>query len=585
MISEETPLLPRLKIQRSLWPRSWHAALLLCIIVLVCISLNGNSSPMQFDVIVIGGGPAGSVVASKLIELTNLSVLLIEAGEATQKSLGGTHFININSQSMPYTPFDVPFYWNHVAHMETFHWNVPNTFLAKALGGCGIHNAMLYVRALREDIETWNMKPTWTWETANDIYLATEAFDGPKGLDFHGYNGRVQTTRPELTEPLSQAFLDGCKQLGFPTSSDFNAPGERLGAGWYHFNIRNGVRDSAAATFLQPLLENRPPNFQLALNSMVEKINIDEATGRAVSVNVRLSTGKSTTIEANRAIVLTAGAVHTPKLLTLSGIASKDVLANLDIPVVADLPLVGNNLQDHPVIAMTFQATSPLNINLTAAWEQYIASKNGRLSTTGLAAGAFLTTPGGTSPELQLTFFPRLSEPQWSTEAPENQILITIALLAPEARNRVVVVSNQIDTPVIITPEIPQATNEHLTPLDAHKLVHGIRVVREIAATLALSQFAGAEIMPGLKVTSTDDLIEWIYATAYRNSHWVGTAKMGTSPSNGVVNQRLQVMNVSNLYVADASVIPIIPNGNVHSTVVMVASNAAKILADDLKDD
>ncbi|CAK4721589.1 unnamed protein product [Aphanomyces euteiches] len=164
---------------------------------------------MQFDVIVIGGGPAGSVVASKLIELTNLSVLLIEAGEATQKSLGGTHFININSQSMPYTPFDVPFYWNHVAHMETFHWNVPNTFLAKALGGCGIHNAMLYgneldftanalrlsvVRALPEDIETWNMKPTWTWETANDIYLATEAFDGPKGLDFHGYNGLVQTS-------------------------------------------------------------------------------------------------------------------------------------------------------------------------------------------------------------------------------------------------------------------------------------------------------------------------------------------------------------------------------------------------------
>ncbi|KAF0683083.1 Aste57867_24863 [Aphanomyces stellatus] len=598
MATESTPLLGQATARKEF--HRWTMFLMIALagsLLLASISMPlAKSSVQPFDVIVVGGGPAGSVLAARLVETTNLSVLLIEAGDASQRSIGGTHFITVGNQSTNRTPFDVPFYWGHVAHMEAFHWNVPNVFVAKALGGCGIHNAMLYgnillihtcqtgkVRALPGDIRSWNMAPTWTWGVAQDIYLTTETFDGPANLSHHGYNGRVRTTRPRTMESTSQAFLNGCVEIGLTYSADFNAPNGRLGAGWYDFNIRDGVRDSAAAAFLSPLLASTHPTFQLLLNTLVEKVNFD-SNGRAISVDIRQSHGQSSTVHASRAIVLAAGAIHTPKLLTLSGIGPKDVLQNLGIPVVANLPLVGSNLQDHPAIAMTFQAKEPVDINMTTAWTQYLVSNEGWLATPGIAAGAFLIPPGATTPQLQLTFFPRETEPQWSTVTPQNQVLVTIALLAPEARNRVEVTSNQIDTPVQVASEIPQSTSEHLTPNDAHKLVYGIQAVRQIAKSLAMSAVVGSEIMPGDRNSAKDDdLLSWVYASVYRNSHWVGSAKMGTTPSDGVVDARLRVMNVSNLYVADASVIPIIPNGNVHSTVVMVASRAATLLADDLQ--
>ncbi|ETV66613.1 hypothetical protein, variant 1 [Aphanomyces astaci] len=595
--SEISPLLrPHQPSGNSASPQSkpWMKAVLMIMLASVLCVLNvasfrSESVPESiieehYDVIVVGGGPAGSVVASQLLAKSpSLSVLLIEAGDATQSALGGTFHSSFTDTSLPthWTPFDVPFYWSHVAHLEAFHWNVSNTFIAKALGGCGIHNAMLYVRALPEDILAWNMAPIWTWDVAQAIYIATEDYDGPKNLPHHGYHGRVRTTRPKLLETASAAFVAGCAQAGLPQSEDFNAPNGRFGVGYYDFNIRNGVRDSAAMTFLKPLLTTPSPRFRLRLNTLVEKVNIDDKH-RAVSVNIRTSTSISSIIHATEAIVLTAGAIHTPKLLTLSGIASKNVLADLDIPVVVDLPLVGNNLQDHPAIALLFQAQTPLDINFTTAWEDYIhRAATGWLSTPGLAAGAFLVPPGSTAPQLQLTFFPRNSEPQW-TNASNSQLLFTIALLAPEARNRVVVTSKHMDIPVQVTSEIPQVASEHLTPVDAYKLVYGIRVVREIAASLAMQEVVGAEVMPGEGKATDEELLEWVYTSVYRNSHWVGSAKMGTTADNGVVNQRLQVLNVSRLYVADASVIPIIPNGNVHSTVVMVASHAATLIAQDL---
>ncbi|KDO30520.1 hypothetical protein SPRG_04421 [Saprolegnia parasitica CBS 223.65] len=515
------------------------------------------------------GCRTGSVLASKLVQATNWSVLLLEAGDASQRELGGESFISFEGKDMPYTPFDVPYYWSDVSRMASFHWDVPGVFVAKALGGCGIHNAMLYVRALPSDIAAWGLAPTWTWATALAIYLATEAFDGPR-VAHHGYDGIVQTSAPAQIDGLSNQFLAACAQRGIPASSDFNAPDQRLGAGIYHFNIRHGMRESAAKAFLGPFINKKldaatRARLHVRLNTTVERVSLQDGVARGV--HVRAAHDELQFIASKRGVVLTAGAIHTPKLLTLSGLAAKEVLRDLGIPVAVDLPLVGRNLQDHPAIAMTYTASHPLNINMTMAWDDYLTRRGGWLSTTGLS----------------LTFFPRKSEPQWAT-TPGDEVLFTIALLTPEARNQVVVTSRNASVACHVTSEIPEAASEHLSETDARKLLFGIAIVRDLVQAPALAPLLGGESMPGAAIASDDALLAWVFANVYRNSHWVGSAKMGSSPIDSVVSPSLRVWNTTNLFVADASVIPVIPNGNVHSTVVMVATHAATLVAAALAD-
>ncbi|OQS00684.1 choline dehydrogenase [Achlya hypogyna] len=592
--TEDTPLLGQ--APRPARYTSWRhvgLAVLALAIASCCLTALVPATPepaldttlAEFDLIVVGAGPAGSVFASKIVQATNFTVLLIEAGDASQRELGGETFISFHGKEMPYTPFDVPYYWSDVSRLTDYHWNVPNVLIAKALGGCGIHNAMLYVRALPSDIVAWGLAPTWTWPKALAIYLATEAFAGPK-VEHHGYDGIVQTSAPTQMDGLSNQFLAACTQRGVPTSSDFNAPNERLGAGTYHFNIRHGMRESAAKAFLGPFIAKKLPEevhnrLHLWLNTTVERVDLEGGVAKGVFVHT--ANGGTQYIASKRGVVLTAGAIHTPKLLTLSGVAAANVLEALDIPVQVDAPLVGGNLQDHPAIAMTFAASHPLQINFSLAWDDYLETRGGWLSTTGLSAGAFFASPGRTVPDLQLTFFPRKSEPVWATREPGEEVLFTIALLSPEARNRVVVTSKNASEPCRVDSEIPEAASEHLSEADARRLLFGIAIVRDLAIAPALAPLLGGENMPGAALESDDELVAWVYANVYRNSHWVGSAKMGSDASNSVVSASLRVWNTSNLFVADASVIPVIPNGNVHSTVVMVATHAATLIADAIK--
>ncbi|TDH72372.1 hypothetical protein CCR75_003400 [Bremia lactucae] len=469
--------------------------------------------PEEFDTIIVGGGPAGSVVAKVLSDDPWRRVLLIEAGKASQTQLGGKMAIPSPLNTQKLTPFDVPYYWTNVANTPSLHWAYPDVNIAKALGGCGIHNAMLYIRALPSDLERWNMK-NWTWEKALSIYMAIEDFDGPNS-SFHGVGGSVRTSPPALASDGSKEFIEACTEVGIPRTMDFNGPNGRFGVGYYHFNTRNGVRDSAAKTFLGPILNSKTfkskrDNFQLMLDTTVTKIGINnENVTQGVEVRFFDGTTQLIRLAKHGEVILTAGAINTPKILMLSGLGNHATLRNAGLQTKKHLPRVGMNLQDHPVVGMVFEYKAGRNVDLKAHLASYLKATNDKSSNTssyglfgsvGISAGAFLIPPGATQPEIQLTLFPQKSEPHMSNSAGLDHMaeaLITIALLRPLARNRVVLLRDEDDSvddndsddhliPRVVS-EVPDFEPEHLRPGDIWKITWGIRVVREIAARLGKS--------------------------------------------------------------------------------------------------
>lgn len=473
-------------------------------------------------------------------------------------------------------------------------------------------------------------------------YIANENFSiaGTTRPWFHGDQGLIQTSAPAYLDTIGELFLQAAKECGIPIVSDFNdpAPGSRYGAGRYHFNIRNGIRDSAARAFLSPILNNNDSGhrrFSLELNTIVERIEIDQETRHVMGVwtSSRLDpSSKLRFIPLRRSlskepkqknpktktphghIVLTAGALNTPKLLLRSGIGSQVDLSQKfhktqNISFRQHLPGVGVNLQDHPAIAVLFTTTSeehPLDHeydNDMFHFKQYLAQAGqprGKEETTnsktqtkniyassGLSTGAFLIPPTSTRPEIQITVFPQLSEPHVllvnHSKPNTSTILITIALMSPHGRNKIILDPSGQD--IEIVPGVPeQHTVEHLDEGDVRKLAWGLAMVRDLMlTTAAMAPTILSELSPGSSAyATTTELLPWIRQNVFRNSHWVGTASMASRDHEGVVDQDLNVYGIAGLKVADASVIPRITNGNVHSTVVMVASRAAEILLQEL---
>ena len=464
-----------------------------------------KSEPDSFDFIVVGGGPAGSVMARRLTD-RGASVLLLEAGSNTQYDLGGS-----DSFGGPISRFDIPLLWSSLSSFADFSWqgfNIPNVLLAKGLGGCGVQNAMMYVRALASDIESWNV-PGWTWDVMMTTYKTLERYTPSDEensatniaqADYHSYHGTdgpIPTTRSQYIDEIAPEFVSAAVQSGLKLTRDFNAPEGRVGVGYYHFNIEGGIRASASRAMLGPIINGQKPNFLLQLKAEVTKVLLVELPQIIKnSTATPTSTGSTPTSSSNpspaidplhahykavgveytqdgvtktaylksltlpsmskmgidfskvRSVILTAGALLTPKILMNSGIGPKEVLLKAGVKVRVENENVGQNLQDHPSVGVTallsptLAASYPSAYTVARQFSQYIdtvvayrgygthpfssstsstsstagdKSGYGLFGSVGLSAGAFLVSPYSETgtPDIQLTVFPQITEPHF----------------------------------------------------------------------------------------------------------------------------------------------------------------------------
>ncbi len=506
----------------------------------------------SYDYIVVGGGAAGSVVAGELSK-TGVEVLLIESGGADSAP-------TISNPSIWFYNVGSPLDWSlPIAPVPQLNNRKFNMALGHVLGGGSSVNAMVWSRGMDRDYDRWERSGAagWAFKDVLPTFKAQEDWEGGAN-EWRGVGGPVHVRRPGTPHPTAPAFLEAARQMGFDLLDDVNGP-LRAGAGYINMNIAaDGTRVSAARAFLQPNL-NRP-NLTLLLETNVTKVVFEGDR----SVGVEIVTGDDVRIvRAMREVILSAGTIHSAKLLMLSGIGNAEELKKLGISAVADLRGVGQNLQDHVLVSgvvYKYKGKMPDRPANSDAVEAEVFLPSG-LSDHPVDLCLVLEQLPIATPEAAA----RYGTP------PQEGFTIAPALVQPTSRGRVRLASgNWRDAPSI---ECNLLGTDH----DLKGIVRAIEAARELGRQSALDAVREAEAIPGPSAASRQDLVEFARTAAGSFGHPVGTAKIGTD-ADAVVDSNLRVRHVRGLRVADASVMPSIPAGATNAPSIMIGGRAAVMI-------
>jgi choline dehydrogenase len=504
----------------------------------------------QYDFIVVGAGAAGSVLAAEL-SASGAQVLVIEAGGADDAPTIANPSIWFYNVGGP-LDYHLPVKPSPRLNNRTF-----NMALGHVLGGGSSINAMVWTRGMQRDYDGWeeNGAKGWSFADVLPVFKSQEDWEGGANA-WRGAGGPLHIRRPKNPHPTAPAFLEAAREMGMPILDDVNGP-MVPGAGYINMNIAaDGTRASAVNAFLRPALSR--PNLTLLLNATVVKLNFKGTRCAGVKV---ITGGTTTDIAAEREVILAAGSIHSPKLLMLSGVGDAKTRRELGIDVVADLPGVGENLQDHVLVSgVVFQYKGkmpdrPADSNAVEA-EAYLSS--GPSSDTDI--NLVLEQLPIATPEAAARF----------GALPADAFTIAPALVQPTSRGSVRLASNNFEDAAVVD------GNYLGTDRDFAAVVRAIEAAREIGNQRAFDSVREAEVMPGPKATA-EDIRELARLGSASFGHAVGTCKMGVDRL-AVVDPELRVHGITGLRVADASVMPRIITGPTNAPTHMVAGRAAKLI-------
>ncbi len=523
-----------------------------------------------YDYIIVGAGSAGCVMAARLSEMPDARVLLLEAGPKDTNP-----YIHVPVGFAKMTSGNLIWGYNTapLKHANNRKVVYPQ---ARVLGGGSSINAEIFTRGCPEDYDHWASEmgcKGWSWADLKSYFIKSEGNTRLAGSE-HGTDGPLGVSDPRTPSPLSQGFVQGCMDIGMPHNPDFNS-GKQEGAGLYQTTTKNGRRCSAAVGYLRPVLKRA--NLELRTGLTVKRIIIEK--GRAKGVEI-IEGGVVKRIDADREVIVTSGAIGSPKLLMLSGIGPAAHLRSVDVEVTHDLAGVGQNFHDHFSTDVVWQLNGAHSYDkykkphwAALAGLEYLMFRTGPVASNIVEAGAFWWGDRTEkTPDLQFHFLAGAGVEEGVGTVPGgNGATCNSYHTRPRSRGSVTLRSNKLDDAPIIDP------NSFAEPYDLERHIDGIKITQEIGRAKSFAKYVEREHFPGANCKTKQDYIDVARANARSSYHPVGTCKLGTDDM-AVVDLDLRVHGIEGLRVCDSSIMPQVVSSNTNAPTIAIAEKAADIV-------